>query len=38
MEEKEIKRIKSESKKIFLIVFIITLIFFSILIKYEIFK
>lgn len=34
MEEKEIKRIKEESKKIFLIIFIGVLIFFSILIEY----
>lgn len=34
MEEKEIKRIKEESKKIFLIIFIGVLIFFSILIEH----
>lgn len=34
MEEKEIKRIKKESKKIFLTIFIGILIFFSILIKH----
>lgn len=35
MEKKEIKRIKEESKKIFLIIFIGILIFFSILIEYD---